>query len=397
VTRRRRRPRWTAPLSAAYAEHRLAIDRVVAQAGQELEDTLAAGQARAGRRAAVLAAIAGLVTLGGTVVAVVFTRRTTLRVQRTIEALDRVSQRDLAVDAPVDGEEEFRLLGDALNATLARFRADLVGYGERADQTDDAARALRSIGAELVAAADGHLQRAGRLRDDVHEVTGHLGTIARATTEMSDTIRDISRSSAEAAAVATESVATSEAAAASVENLERSSREIEEVVTTIQTIAERTHLLALNAAIEAARAGTAGRGFAVVANEVKELAGRTTTATGAIVQRVAAIRADCGAASGAIARLGEVVRRVNELQVTVAAAVEEQSATTSEISRSVSLVAASGDTMAMAASAGLDEASTTRERAAAVSRSSDEIGLLAHGLQELASAWRTGEYRSRAA
>ena len=112
---------------------------------------------------------------------------------------------------------------------------------------------------------------------------------------------------------------------------------------------------------------------------------------------MAAIRADCGAASGAIARLGEVVRRVNELQVTVAAAVEEQSATTSEISRSVSLVAASGDTMAMAASAGLDEASTTRERAAAVSRSSDEIGLLAHGLQELASAWMTGEHRSRAA
>jgi methyl-accepting chemotaxis protein len=108
------------------------------------------------------------------------------------------------------------------------------------------------------------------------------------------------------------------------------------VVKVITAIAEQTNLLALNATIEAARAGDAGKGFAVVASEVKDLAQETAKATEDIVRRVETIQADTSGAVAAIGEISAIIERINDIQLTIASAVEEQTATTQEMNRTLS-------------------------------------------------------------
>ncbi len=123
--------------------------------------------------------------------------------------------------------------------------------------------------------------------------------------------------------------------------LGESSAEIGQVIKVITSIAQQTNLLALNATIEAARAGEAGKGFAVVANEVKELAKQTAKATEDISQRIATIQTDAKGAVKAIETISGVINKGNDISGTIATAVEEQSATTNEMSRNA-LEAAKG-------------------------------------------------------
>jgi methyl-accepting chemotaxis protein len=101
----------------------------------------------------------------------------------------------------------------------------------------------------------------------------------------------------------------------------------------INAIAGQTNLLALNATIEAARAGEAGRGFAVVAGEVKSLASQTATATEEISRQVAEIQGATGQAVAAIRAIGGAISGIDEKMTAIAAAVEQQRAATTEISR----------------------------------------------------------------
>jgi methyl-accepting chemotaxis protein len=101
----------------------------------------------------------------------------------------------------------------------------------------------------------------------------------------------------------------------------------------IHAIAGQTNLLALNATIEAARAGEAGRGFAVVAGEVKSLAAQTATATEEISRQVEEIQGATGQAVAAIRSIGGAISGIDEKMTAIAAAVEQQRAATTEISR----------------------------------------------------------------
>jgi methyl-accepting chemotaxis protein len=163
----------------------------------------------------------------------------------------------------------------------------------------------------------------------------NIQTVASAAEELSASIGEISRQVSESAKIARDAVSQAKATDAQVDALSQGAAKIGEVVRLINEIASQTNLLALNATIEAARAGEAGKGFAVVASEVKNLASQTAKATEEIGGQIAAIQAATTGAVGAIRSIGETIARIDQISGSIAAAVEEQSASTAEIARNV--------------------------------------------------------------
>ena len=214
------------------------------------------------------------------------------------------------------------------------------------DRIAAGARSVEGAATELARLAAGQRDdardsaaQAGGLSASTEQVSGSVTTVAAAIEEMSATTREIAQQTTTAASITGQAAATAGETSSTVERLGAASQEISAVIEVITQIAEQTNLLALNATIEAARAGEAGKGFAVVAGEVQELARETAEATQTIAGTVASIQSESAGATSAIARITEIVGQVNDIQMTIAAAVEEQNATTEEISRSVAQAA----------------------------------------------------------
>jgi methyl-accepting chemotaxis protein len=165
------------------------------------------------------------------------------------------------------------------------------------------------------------------------EVGKGVQTVATNTEEMVASVKEISKSSTEAAGISKDAMKRAQETNITITQLGEASQEIGNVIKVISSIAQQTNLLALNATIEAARAGDAGKGFAVVANEVKELAKQTAKATEDITNRIGAIQDSSKGAVTAIGAITKVIEQVNNISMTIAAAVEEQTATTNEVSR----------------------------------------------------------------
>ena len=164
---------------------------------------------------------------------------------------------------------------------------------------------------------------------------------------------------------------------------DRSSADIGKVIKVITSIAQQTNLLALNATIEAARAGEAGKGFAVVANEVKELAKETAKATEDISQKIETIQVDTRSAVAAIGQIGTIIHQINDIQNTIASAVEEQTATTNEISRNVADAARGSGEIAQNISGVARAAQGTSAGASDTERASSSLARMAADLQKL--------------
>ena len=173
-----------------------------------------------------------------------------------------------------------------------------------------------------------------------------------------------------------------------VASLGESSAEIGQVIKVITSIAQQTNLLALNATIEAARAGDAGKGFAVVANEVKELAKETARATEDIGRKIEAIQSDTSGAVSAISEISEVIGRISDIQSTIASAVEEQTATTNEISRSVSEAATGANDIAEDVTRVASAASDTQQGAQTTLQSATDLSGMATELRDLVGQFR---------
>lgn len=250
------------------------------------------------------------------------------------------------------GDLTFRLKGNARDE-VGRFRHALNNVADgaqemvgrmiaNADRLGEVSTTIESVSGELKANVEDTSQQAGIVSSAAEQVSANIQAVSSAAEEMSASILEISNSASTAAEVASSGVDKARKTNDTVERLGKSSAEIGKVVEVIQGIAAQTNLLALNATIEAARAGESGKGFAVVAAEVKKLATQTAAATEEIGTKVDAIVTDASSAVEVVADIASLILEINEIQNTIASAVEQQSSTTAEIGRMVGEAATGG-------------------------------------------------------
>jgi methyl-accepting chemotaxis protein len=317
--------------------------------------------------------------------AVLVARSVTGPVERIREVLAQVTAGDLRVRAGRTGGAELGQVAESLDETLDALSGVLTLVNDSAGRLATASLQLNAGAESMAQNARSAAGQADVVVASAGEVASSVDTVATGSQQMEAAIREISQNASEASRVAGQAVDVAETTTRTVGKLGDSSQEIATVVKLINGIAEQTNLLALNATIEAARAGEAGKGFAVVASEVKELAQETARATEDISKRVEAIQADTAGAVAAIGEISNVIGQINDYQATIAAAVEEQTATTNEMNRNVAEAAGSSRSIATAITGLAAGSAETNQRVSEAQRSAAELSRMSDELQSAVS------------
>ncbi|MFD2840128.1 methyl-accepting chemotaxis protein [Populibacterium corticicola] len=317
-------------------------------------------------------------TLLGSVLAIIISLRIARTIGRRIEDVGQVMAQvgagDYTVRTSTTGNDEIGQLAanmTTMQQQLTELAADVV---ETSNTVAAAAEEMAAGATQVATGSEETSVQAAVVATASEEVSRSIETVAAGAEQMGSSIREIAQNSSEAANVAGNAQQVALLTNERVARLGKSSAEIGDVVKLITSIAEQTNLLALNATIEAARAGEAGKGFAVVAAEVKELATESARAAEDIARRIDSIQSDTSETVTSIDEISQIITSINDYQMTIASAVEEQTSTTNEMSRSVT----------EAASGSRDIAGNIQSVATAAGENADTVTQMNHSIAELA-------------
>jgi methyl-accepting chemotaxis protein len=310
------------------------------------------------------------------------------KVDSLLSTVNAAARGDLTAPVQVTGTDAVGQLASALGELIGSMRGSVSEIGRTADGLAKASETLTEISNQLAAGATQTSAQAGSVSTASEAIRSNINNVAAAAEEMSATVRDIASNAGESAKVAGEAVSSAQHTNQIVASLGVSSTDIGKVIKVISAIAQQTNLLALNATIEAARAGEAGKGFAVVANEVKELAKETARATEEITQKIEGIQGDTKKSVDAIGDIVKVIGRISGYATTIAAAVEEQAATTRDIAKNATDAAGGAGAVVTNISGVASAARDAEQQAAATQRSARQLGDAAASLAKLVSRFR---------
>jgi methyl-accepting chemotaxis protein len=334
----------------------------------------------------IAAAALGL-ALGGAL-ALWTSRLIVFPVRRVRDLLGKMADGDLTEAVEVRSRDEVGEMAAALERMRVSLRDALASIVDTSGALSASSQHLTTVGGSMAASAHELSAQASVVAETADQVSRNVQTVAAGSEQMGASISEISHNANEAVTVAGQAVEVAATTTGTMSKLGESSSQIADVVKVITSIAAQTNLLALNATIEAARAGEAGKGFAVVASEVKDLAQETARATEDIAHRVHTIQGDTASAVEAIEKISAIIGRINDYQLTIASAVEEQSATTAEITRSVS-DAATGSTEIASTIAGVaTAASATTQGVTESQNAAEELARMSNDLQQVIARFR---------
>ena len=367
------------------------FDTLATVDGLETADAVKnAAAAKSGYESSLMTSIITLVI--GLVVAlavgVIVARKIVQSLTKVTYVCDGLADGDLTRSTGLDSRDEPGRMGRALDGALGRLRQTIATIEGSAASLAGASEQMSSTAANIAASAEQTSAQALAVSAAAEEVSRSVETVSSGSEQMGASIREISQNAAEAARVASEAVTITANTSATMNKLGDSSAEIGNVIKVITAIAEQTNLLALNATIEAARAGEMGKGFAVVASEVKDLAQETARATEDISRRVQAIQADTSGAVTAIDEISTVIGRISEFQTTIASAVEEQTATTAEMNRSVAEAAGGAGEIAQNITGVAEAARMTSQGVTETQQATTELARMSTELSSLVSTFR---------
>ncbi|MDY0221706.1 MAG: methyl-accepting chemotaxis protein [Desulfobacterium sp.] len=295
----------------------------------------------------------GAIAIAFTLVAFLLVARSIVRpLNAAVAGLKDIAQGegDLTMRLSVTGRDEIGELATWFNTFIEKLQGIIQQIGGNAQRVDQASNELSTISAQISSGSKNTANRSNSVAAAAEEMSANMNSVsaameqsstntnmvAAAAEEMSSTINEIAQNTEQARNISVKAVAKSTDASARMSELGKAVKAIGRVTETITEISEQTNLLALNATIEAARAGDAGRGFAVVATEIKELALQTSRATLDIQGQIETVQNSTTASIKEIDDISTIINNINEIVATIAAAVEEQSAATMEISSNIS-------------------------------------------------------------